>query len=104
MLMPDFVAEYATSIPKVASQAAGKDPATVLALVQPNEFSFGSAAWFYSTKCSQSIKQGVQTGGKAGWEAFITQCVQTTFDPSGGATSRQAYWQRATEALGMSTN
>ena len=104
MLMPNFVTEYAASIPKLASQAAGKDPATVLKLVQPNEFSFGSAAWFYSTKCSQSIKQGVQTGGKAGWEAFITQCVQTTIDASGGDKSQTAYWTRAAKALGVSTN
>ncbi len=104
MLMPNFVAEYAASIPQIASQISGKDPAGILALVQPDQFSFGSAAWFYSTKCSQNVKQGVQTGGRAGWEAFITQCVQTTIGESGGDPSRTAYWERAAEALGMSTD
>ena len=99
MLMPNFVAEYAASIPQVASQIAGKDPAGILALVQPDQFSFGSAAWFYSTKCSPAVKQGVQTGGKAGWETFISQCVQTTVDEG-----RTASWERAAEALGFSTN
>ena len=100
MLMPNFVAQYAASIPQIASQTAGKDPAGILTLVQPDEFSFGSAAFFYSTQCSQSIKQGVQSGSKAGWEAFITGCVHTTIDESGGDKSRTAYWERAMQALG----
>ena len=80
MMMPSFVQEYASSIPELASQVAGKDAAGVLQLVQPDEFSFGAASFFYKENCSDEIKQGVQSGSRAGWEAFITGCVQTTVD------------------------
>jgi len=95
MMMPNFVKEYALSIPELASQVAGKDDVAVLALVQPDEYSFASAAWFYSTHCTDAVKQGVQTGSKSGWTTFITGCIGTTVD-----ASREAYWTRAMQALG----
>ena len=93
MMMPNFVAKYVASIPELASKA-GSDPAATLALVQSDKYSFASAAWFYSTQCSATIKQGVKTGGKAGWTAFITSCVQTTMD-----SGREGYWTAASKAL-----
>ena len=104
MMSPDFVSKYASSIPAVASQMSGKDAAGILALVQPDQYSFGSAAWFYSTQCSDTIKQGVKTGGQADWKAFLTECVQTTADEGTGDTSRLAYWQRACKALSVPTS
>ena len=86
------------------SRVTNKDAADVLALVQSDEYSFGSAAWFYSTKCSESVKDGVKNGGKAGWEQFITGCVQTTIGEGEGDKSRTAYWERACAALGVSAS
>jgi len=104
MMSPSFVQEYASSIPELAGQVAGKDPVDVLKLVQPDQYSFATAAWFYSTHCDAEVKQGVQAQGQAGWEAFITQCVGTTVDEGTGSTSRTAYWQRACQALGVATS
>jgi hypothetical protein len=97
MLFPTFVKEYAASIPAVAAQVAAlTDPAQVLALVQPDQYSFGAAAWFLSTQCSASVRAALQTGTLAGWEGWITGCVQTTV-----TDARQAYWTSAVGALGV---
>jgi len=99
MLMPNFVAEYAASIPELAAQvaAAAGDPAAVLALVQPDQYAFAAAAWYYATKCSADQKAQVASGGLLGWQnGFITGCVQTANSPG-----RQAYWTRARQALGV---
>ena len=95
MMMPNFIKEYVLSIPELASQAPGKDVVALLALVQPDKFSFASAAWFYSTHCSEAVKQGVQTGSKSGWAGFLTGCVGTTV-----SDAREVYWTRAMNALG----
>jgi hypothetical protein len=97
MMSPGFVKMYAASIPAVAAQAAAlTDPAAVLALVQPDAYSFAAAAWFLSTQCSASVRAGLQTGTLAGWQAWVTGCVQTTV-----TDARTAYWQRAVQALGV---
>jgi hypothetical protein len=98
MMMPNYVAEYASSIPELSAQvsAAGGDPAKILQLVQGDEYSFGSAAWFYANKCGEGVKEGVKSGGRAGWEGFITGCVVTSLDDG-----RVEYWERASRALGI---
>ncbi|RVX69166.1 hypothetical protein B0A52_07142 [Exophiala mesophila] len=99
MLMPNFVGEYAKSIPEIKDQvaAAGTDLDKILATVQSDKYSFGSAAWYYGTKCTTEQKQQVINGGQKGWEeAFITGCVETTVDDS-----RVAYWKAAREQLGV---
>ena len=96
MMMPNFVREYVASIPELAPQAIGKDDVAVLALVLPDEYSFASASWFYSAHCTEAVKQGVQTGSKSGWSDFLTECVGTTVDES-----REVYWTRAMQALGV---
>ena len=104
MMMPNYVAEYAASIPALSSVvAAASDPAAILALVQPDEYSFGSAAWFYANKCGAQIKAGVQSSGRKGWEAFVTGCVGTSVDQGSGEQTRVSYWERACEALGVPT-
>ncbi|KEF54772.1 uncharacterized protein A1O9_09214 [Exophiala aquamarina CBS 119918] len=98
MLMPNFVAEYAASIPELAPQvaAAAGDPAKVLELVQPDQYAWAAASWYYATKCSTEQRAMVVDGGLQGWQnGFITGCVQTANSPE-----RQAYWTRARQALG----
>lgn len=101
MMSPTFVAEYVASIPGVAGSAAGQSPAAVLALVQPDQYSFGSAAWFYVSKCSADVKTQLQGGSEAGWDNFLTTCVGVSPSEGSGNTSRLAYWQRATSALNV---
>lgn len=99
MLMPNFVQEYASSIPELSSQvaAAASDPAAVLDLVSSDQYAWAAASWYYSTKCSASQKAQVLDGGLQGWQdGFITGCVQTTNTPE-----RLAYWTRARQALGV---
>lgn len=106
MLMPNFVLQYARSIPGLEQQvqaatAESSDTnavgAEVLALVQPDEYSFAAAAWYYSTYCTAEQKEQIKTGGRAGWaEAFVTGCVGTSL-----TDDREAYWNRACQALGV---
>jgi hypothetical protein len=98
MMSPTFVAEYVSFLGLTPTSS---DPATVLSLVENDQYSFGSAAWFYHEKCSDDIKSQVQTGSQAGYDAFLTTCVGTQADEGSGSTSRLAYWQRAAGALGV---
>jgi hypothetical protein len=98
MMMPNYVQEYAESIPELKGQVAGKDPAGILALVQPDQYSFGSAAWYYSTKCSADQKAKVQSGSAAGLAAYL-ECLGTTADDK-----RTAYWKAACKALNVPTS
>ena len=101
MMSPTFVAEY---VQFLNLQTTSTDPATVLGLVENDQYSFGSAAWYYHMKCSDSVKTQVQSGSQAGYDAFMTTCVGTQADEGSGSTSRLAYWQRATAALGVVTS
>ncbi|KAK4939908.1 hypothetical protein LTR10_019867 [Elasticomyces elasticus] len=100
MMMPNYVLEYASSLPELSAQVAGAngDVSTVLALVQRDEYSFASAAWYYSTQCGEGVEQAVRQEGLTGWQAFVSECVVTTVNGE-----REAYWERACEALGVST-
>ncbi|KAI1627345.1 hypothetical protein EDD37DRAFT_677238 [Exophiala viscosa] len=100
MMMPNYVLEYASSIDTLSTQvdAAGGDVGRILALVQPDEYSFASAAWYYSTQCGEGVKESVRHEGLTGWQAFVSECVVTTVNGE-----REAYWTRACEALGVST-
>jgi hypothetical protein len=104
MQMAPFNEKYATALfgaAKVsaakAAPAAGQDPSdAVLALVNASdEDSFGSAAWFLTTQCDPSIKDGLASGTAAGWDAYLTQCVGTTHDPA-----RDPSWTAAKDVLG----
>ena len=101
MMMPTYVAEYVSFL---GLKPSSSDPATVLSLVENDQYSFGSAAWFYHEKCSDAIKTQVKTGSQAGYDAFLTTCVGTQANEGSGSTSRLAYWQRATAALGVATS
>ncbi|KAI9702087.1 MAG: hypothetical protein M1836_001431 [Candelina mexicana] len=97
MLMPNFIAKYAASIPALGDKASGLAPDALLLLVnQWDVYNFGSAAWFLTTQCSPDVRTGLQTGGQAGWERYISSCVGTTVTPD-----RAAYWTKAVAALGV---
>lgn len=87
MAMPPFIAKYATAVAGAdavaTASAAGGDAGlvAVLALVNSDdEKSFGSAAWFYSTQCTEDVKAGVVAETVEGWHNFLTACVGTTLD------------------------
>lgn len=103
MMSPTFVQQFANSFPelqsKVAAIGTGSDTQAdqILALVQPDQYSFAAAAWYYSTHCTAAQKQQVQAGGQNNWQtAFISGCVNTALDDQ-----RVAYWTKACEALGV---
>jgi hypothetical protein len=108
MQMPDFNLQYAVSVPALVAQVQAITSATsttaglsddqlnaVRALVLPDQYTWASAAWFYTTKCA-SVRAQVQGGGQAGLEAYLG-CVGTT-----ATSDRLAYWTRANTAFGLS--
>ena len=100
MQSPKYNLEYAQSIPALKDKlaAAGTDPKAVLALLTADgNLDFGSAAWFLTTQCHDDTRTALQAGTKAGWESYITTCVNTTVTPQ-----REAYWNRAVMAFGVS--
>jgi hypothetical protein len=93
MMMPNFVYEYAASIPELADQLKKAAPGitsgdqltnasddvknAVRALVLPNKYSFASGAWFYATKCTDAQKKGLQAPGDgvSAFVEFAANCV-----------------------------
>ncbi|KAH7369018.1 hypothetical protein B0T11DRAFT_69498 [Plectosphaerella cucumerina] len=110
MQMFDFNFQYALDTPALKSQAiaiAGGESVDadsisddkkneILALVMADEYTFASAAWFLTTKCPATIKQGLATGGDAGYEAYLTSCIGTTAAPE-----RLEHWKVTKEAFGV---
>ncbi|KIX98912.1 uncharacterized protein Z520_05373 [Fonsecaea multimorphosa CBS 102226] len=106
MMSPTFVQQYANSIPELQAKVAAIGTGAsltdaqadqVLALVQPDQYSFAAAAWYYGTHCTDAQKAQVRQGGQQNWQtAFITGCVGTTVDDG-----RVSYWQKACEALAV---
>jgi hypothetical protein len=107
MQKAQFNLEYALSIPALVPKVQAITTATsttglsdpqlndIRALVLLDEYSWGSAAWFLTTKC-ESIRQQLQAGGQAGWSAYLG-CVGMTV-----TSDRMAYWTRANTAFGIS--
>ncbi|KAL2018956.1 hypothetical protein VTK56DRAFT_10250 [Thermocarpiscus australiensis] len=95
MMSPSFVAEYATSI-FGADAVAGKSPVQVLSMVTPDEYNFGSAGWFLTTKCDTGVRDALKTGSDAAWQSYMA-CVGV----SGSDPARLAYWSRAKQAFNL---
>lgn len=74
-----------------AEKAKAKGPKAVLELVNTDEWGFGSAAWFFSTQCDESVKQGLKAGTESGWEEYLSGCVGTST-----TEERTAIWRKAT--------
>ena len=94
MQSASFNAQYAASLQLGSAEQGG--PVELLdALVANETYDFGSAAWFLSTQCGPAILEGLADGGM---EAYMG-CIGTTMTPE-----REAYWQRATAALGVQSS
>ncbi|KAJ9157611.1 hypothetical protein NKR23_g148 [Pleurostoma richardsiae] len=96
MQMSSLNIEYAKSITELATEAATADENSILALVTPDQYNFGSGPWFLTEKCSDTQAE-LKKGTDAGWEAYMT-CVGVDATDS----ERLAYWTRAKEAFGLS--
>ncbi|KAL8832132.1 MAG: hypothetical protein Q9191_000454 [Dirinaria sp. TL-2023a] len=97
MQSADFNKKYAMSIPGLAPKVAAvaNDPDAIRGLLTSNDYyDFGSGAWFLATQCTPAVRSGLATGSLSGWQAYITSCVETT-----PTSDRQAYWERAVQAL-----
>lgn len=97
MQSPTYNEKYAASIPELAQDYASVsgNPSEVLNLLLANEvYDFGSAAWFLTTQCSDSVRSQLREGSDAGWEAYITSCIGTTV-----TDDRRAYWKKAVGML-----
>ena len=104
--MPNYNLLYAKSIPALATQLSAITTASsteglsddqlnaIRALVLPDQYAWGSAAWFLTTQCT-SARAALQAGGQAGYEAYLS-CVGTS-----ATSDRLAYWTRANSALGI---
>ncbi|KAK7527688.1 uncharacterized protein IWZ02DRAFT_371346 [Phyllosticta citriasiana] len=91
--------EYATYLfgaDKVAQAKSSGGADGVLTLVSGDEASFGSAAWFLTTQCTQAVQDSLASGTQAGFEEYITGCIGGTMDDS-----RIEYWTKAKEAWGV---
>jgi hypothetical protein len=103
MQMLPFNIKYAQDVlpadVATAATTAGGDAVTT-ALNANDETSFGSAAWFLTKaqpdKCTQQIRDGLAAATKAGWDAYLTQCVGTSADPE-----RDVSWTAALATLGV---
>lgn len=91
MMMPQFTAEYAASL----GLPSTGDAQTVADGVEQIDYTFGAAAWYLTTKCDYSIREGMWGGSESAWETYVTQCLGTTVD-----SQRKAYWEKAVAALG----
>ncbi|KAL4780534.1 hypothetical protein BJX76DRAFT_337626 [Aspergillus varians] len=97
MQSPAFNKKYAASIPELAGrfEAVKDQPAEVLdLLLEDVNVDFGSGAWFLTTECSKSVREGLQSGTEDGWKAFIVDCVGTEANQD-----RKDYWLKAVDAL-----
>jgi hypothetical protein len=98
MALPQSIAQYAAALvgPSAVTTAAasGGDVATLALVNADDETSFGAAAWFYSSKCSDDVKAGIKAQTVDGWHAFLTQCVGTQ-----AVTERDQPWVNAKQIL-----
>lgn len=107
MQMANYNLLYAQSIPTLSSGLSAITTATstaglsddqlnaIRALVLPDEYSWGSAAWFLTSQCA-GIRSQLQAGGQAGYESYLG-CIGTSV-----TDDRLAYWTRANAAFGIS--
>lgn len=97
MQMIDFNKKYASELfgEDKMSAADAQGPDAVLELVLPDEPSFGSAAWFQATQCTEPVREGLRRGDQQGWATYLSQCVGVQ-----NAEDRESIWRKATQVLG----
>ncbi|KAK1690856.1 hypothetical protein BDP55DRAFT_543427 [Colletotrichum godetiae] len=99
---------YALSIPELASKAteiAGgvtdgnsltdDKKNQILDLVLPDDYTWGSAAWFLATQCDDDVKENLAAGTVKGFTLYMG-CIGTS-----GTEDRVEYWSRAKGAFGV---
>ena len=100
MQSPEYNLKYAQWLASVCKncgitgaevkKAQAEGPVKVLDLVNSDEWGFGSAAWFLSTQCDSSVKEGLKAGTEEGWNNYLSQCVGTS-----ATVDRTATWRKA---------
>ncbi|PHH62940.1 hypothetical protein CDD81_6573 [Ophiocordyceps australis] len=104
MQMASFNLDYARSLPEVrdkipagVSSVEGQSKQTlnqILALVQPDEYNFGSGPWFLRSKCDAKVVQGLAGGDvDEGFQKHMA-CVGVVVDEA-----RRGYFERAKRAF-----
>ncbi|KAI1107603.1 hypothetical protein F4804DRAFT_104950 [Jackrogersella minutella] len=98
----NFNLMYAQSFPELKDKttSAGANPSAdemnaILALVEPDEYNFGSGPWFLTTQCHPDVQEALKAGDDAGFEAYMG-CVGVTL-----VKERTDYWDRAKTAFGL---
>lgn len=95
---PKFNVEYAQSIPGLKANLP-TDPAAVLALLVANiDYDFASAAWFMTTQCTSTVRDGLKNGGMAGFTAYVG-CIGAPM-----ASDRTSYYVAAAKAFGVNSS
>jgi hypothetical protein len=109
MQMANYNLMYARSIPALGAQLdsittgntvdglSDDDLNAIRALVLPDEYAWGSAAWFLESQCGADVRNQLQQEGAAGWEAYLG-CIGTD-----ATDDRKAVWERACTAFGISS-
>ena len=64
-------------------------------MVTPDEYNFGSAAWYLTTYCKDA-QSSLATGTDEGWAAY-NKCVGV----DGTLPERMEYWNRAKKAFNL---
>lgn len=97
MQMIDFNRKYATELfgEEKVSAANAEGENAVLELVLPDEPSFGSAAWFQATQCTEQVREGLRSGDQQGWANYLSSCVGVQ-----NAEDRESIWRKAVAVLG----
>lgn len=104
MQMPNFNLKYAQSIPPVAAKVAGIPSVDglsaerlnqILSYVTPDQYNFGSGAWFLVTQCPSSVRDALKANVDDGFKAYMG-CVGVDAGPE-----RTAYLTRAKQAFGL---
>ncbi|KAH7060511.1 hypothetical protein B0J12DRAFT_708343 [Macrophomina phaseolina] len=82
----------ADKVDQAKASANGAD--AVLQLVSPDQYSFGSAAWFLTSQCTESVRSNLQSGSQDGFEKYVTDCIGGSMDDK-----RIDYWTKSKAAL-----
>ena len=110
MQMAQYNLLYARSIPELTDSVnaittsdsvdglSDDELNAIRAVVLPDAYSWGSAAWFLTTQCGQDVRTALQTGGESGWEGYLG-CVGTQ-----ATDDRKEVWERANQAFGITSS
>ena len=104
-----FNLQYAQAIPALSSSLAAipipssageltvdQENSVRELLISNDSYDFGSAAWFLTSQCPQSVRSGLQSGSLAGWQDYVSVCIGTVLVPE-----RETYWHKACQTLGV---